>query len=226
MKKLRFRAQLSLRSILLLIAVLSLPLGWYAPQLRAAIINFLTPVPDARFVSQGQVQMSQAWSSFEQMHSAYVNAFVESEGFGLRRMITFDDPLMRSLIVNGKPYRVQRLELISLNENERPFAYVNGFANPVKDGIAHAEQRRLTRFEQSSVAKLQAGRNVVYNGDEERPILVGAMRAGNSCLECHEVNKGEVIGCLSYELMPVMTASVDAEFLRQLGDLSKFTAGT
>lgn len=226
MKKLRFRPQLTLRTILLMLVVLSVPFAWYAPQLRAAIISYFTPVPDARFVSQGQVQMSHAWSSFEQMHGFYVNAFVESEGFGLRRMITFDDPLMRSLVVNGKPYRVQRLELISLNEGARPFAYVNGFGNPVRNGIAHAEQRKLTRFEQSSVDKLQAGRTVVYNGDEERPVLVGAMRAGNGCLECHSVRKGEVIGCFSYELVPVMTASVDADLLRQLSEHSELQAGT
>ena len=226
MKTLRFRPRLTLRFILLLIAVLSATCAWYAPQLRAAIISCLTPAPDARFTSRSKAETSHVWSSFEQMHGFYINAFVESEGFGVRRMVTFDEPYMRSLIVNGKPYRVQRMELISLHEGKTPFAYVNGSRNPVKNGIADAEQRMLTNFERSSIVKIQKGRDVVYNGDQERPLLVGAMRASARCIDCHSARTGDVIGCMSYELVPVSTFSVDAELLRRLGGTSELPAGT
>ena len=33
--------------------------------------------------------------------------------------------------------------------------------------------------------------------------LLGSLRAGSDCLQCHDVQRGELLGCLSYELVPV-----------------------
>lgn len=199
--KSKLRVQFSLRMVFVTAVLVAVPLGWFAPQLRAAFAQYFTPIPDVTFSSTSAAD-SQRWSSFAAMHSYFVQQFVESEGFGFSRIMRLDEPYFRELVVNGRPYQLQRMELVSINGSGEPFAYVNDFYNPTKERLPTAEHRALTEFELSAVKKIKVGREVVYNGDAEQPVLVGDIRATRSCLECHSVKPGELLGCMTYELRP------------------------
>jgi len=38
--------------------------------------------------------------------------------------------------------------------------------------------------------------------------MVGSLRAGKDCMECHSVRRGELLGAFSYELVPVRPVPV------------------
>jgi hypothetical protein len=42
----------------------------------------------------------------------------------------------------------------------------------------------------------------VIDDNDDRIRMVGSLRAGKNCLECHSVRRGELLGAFSYELVP------------------------
>jgi hypothetical protein len=202
MNKKRFRLQISLRVVLSAVTVLAVATVWFTPQLRATLAEWHSPAADAAFVSNPSSRNLPFWSSFEAMHTFYENRFVESEGFGLSRVARFDEPIFRLIRVNGTPYRVQRLELVSLGGEQSPVAYRNNSIYPLKEHYKEHKTRPLDEFEQASLKKLGRGRQFVFNGDAVQPRFVGAIRARQMCLQCHEAKKGDLLGAFVYELHP------------------------
>jgi hypothetical protein len=71
------------------------------------------------------------------------------------------------------------------------------------DQIAYTAHRELNDFESAALAKLISQEDVVVDQTPERIQMVGALRAGKTCLECHEGQRGKLLGAFSYELAPV-----------------------
>lgn len=109
------------------------------------------------------------WTSFEAMHDRYTQAFVDSEFFGMNRIMTFDEPQYRSLMVNNVPYRVDSMELISVLQNE-PVAYANSWTNVTRKRIDIYQQRELTEFERASILNLELGEPHTWLPPEAPPI--------------------------------------------------------
>jgi hypothetical protein len=199
----RVRFQFSLRIFLVVIAVASFGILKFTPQIRAAINRLTARGPDVAFSSNPTVATPGIWHSFQAMHDWYEKQFVESEnGFGFRRVVQFDDPFIRKIEVNGRLYSTQRLELVSFRDRDTPVAFVNKHGNPARKTYKQADTRSLSEFERQALAKLRSGRQFIYNGDSERPQFVGALRAKASCLACHDVKQGELLGGFAYELNP------------------------
>lgn len=170
------------------------------------------------------------WASLQEMHSVYTQAFVESEGFGMQRRLTFDSPERRLLFVDGQPYRMDSMKLLSLMQGD-PVAYDSTWVNMTREGLRVEQQRPLTEFETASLRVLKTGQpyvvsesshatdrktevsdSVLGNGlppqmaSLSRPgrrTVLAELRAGQSCVACHEVAEGTLLGAFIYEFSEV-----------------------
>ena len=57
----------------------------------------------------------------------------------------------------------------------------------------------------TSIHRVIAQDDVVVDQTPERIQMLGALRAGKTCLECHEGQRGKLLGAFSYELTPIAT---------------------
>jgi hypothetical protein len=76
---------------------------------------------------------------------------------------------------------------------------------PEMDKLADVPNRPLNRFEQGALPQLIAQGDVVVNQQPDRIEMLGALRAGKTCLECHHGDRGKLLGAFSYELAPLPT---------------------
>lgn len=188
---------------------------------------------------------STSWESLNHMHATYTQAFVDSEGFGMGRVLTFDSPEHRALFVNAQPYQVSSMKLLSLMQGE-PVAYDSTWINITRNLLDIKQQRPLMEFEESSLRRLEAGQSYVLSdvldtnhGQVENPAkqvaddtglqvlsdlkpmertLVAELRAQQSCIACHDVDEGTLMGALVYQLRhsPSDLSGQSVNWLREL----------
>lgn len=198
------------------------PDGIAPPDLSASIAPSAVKTLDFS-LPEGSV----GWDSLQEMHAVYTQAFVESEGFGMGRLITFESPEYRPLFVDGEPHRMESMELLSLMQGDA-VAYDSTWINITRSGLDIEQQRPLTEFETDSLRLLKAGRphvwsevSYVLDGNTEKSLnlsadaselqmanprnqpqrtLVAALRAQRSCLSCHDVAEGALLGAFVYQL--------------------------
>ena len=144
------------------------------------------------------------WKSFEDLHERYTQAFVDSEGFGISRIVTFDSPERRAFLVNGRKRRIHTVQLIGLN-GDVPRVYESSFINPTRSMLATTAYRPLSDFENHAIERLETGTNYVFSGEDHDPenphaTLVAALRASESCMECHDAKRGQLLGAFAYRL--------------------------
>lgn len=184
------------------------------------------------------------WTSDKKMHEFFTGQFIQSVNFGVGRMIepTMAINHLMCLIpedetpVNTAPsakstttppaqaYGLDELELIGVARHSTPVAFI------IRDHRNHAATlatRELTDFEKQSLDEFRGGKDVVVQSSRRGRIAVGALRAQQSCIECHESFKvGDVLGALEYHLSPVgssdgpsSTRSAKAQELDTVGRL-------
>ena len=68
------------------------------------------------------------------------------------------------------------------------------------DDLDDAETRDLTDFEADSLATLRTGESLVARAKANHLEMFGALRAAKQCQQCHQVQRGELLGAFSYEL--------------------------
>jgi hypothetical protein len=110
-------------------------------------------------------------------------------------------------------WQVQRMELVSLLKHEEPAVYVSKTLPNMKQ-LVDGKTRPLDAFESGALQELYAGEFIVTEPAGTHLRMVGAVRAGETCIECHAVQTGELLGAFSYELSkggPIKksTAAVD-----------------
>lgn len=96
-------------------------------------------------------------------------------------------------------FRITRLELISLLRHESPCVYVTPLVVEL-DAVDSRKTREPTFFEQSAIQKMQNGEDLILEDQAGRIVMVGAIRAGNTCLKCHTAAHGALLGAFSYDL--------------------------
>lgn len=118
-----------------------------------------------------------------------------------------DDPL----------WRTRALQLVSLLKNDPPAVYEdrdpmswqmelarqasNRKRNPSKPGFeAKMPTRALDSLEAESLEKLRAGtdRVIAWNHEHQRLQMLGAIRAKDRCLKCHDVHRGDLLGAFTF----------------------------
>ena len=140
------------------------------------------------------------WKADSEMHGHFTDRFLGAVGFGYSRMVA--PPMVVTdfmwLNIDGEGYKLGTLELIGIAKHESPVAFVDILHNFPE---SRRQTRELSAFEQTAIRKLAAGENVVVETAGNRRRVVGALRAGETCLRCHPgYGQGDMLGALSYRL--------------------------
>lgn len=98
-------------------------------------------------------------------------------------------------------WALTRLELIGLLLADEPVVYESETL-PDLAKLATYPTRPLDAFEHQSLAPIRAGTDVVVARVGGRPRMIGALRAADSCLACHHVPHGSLLGAFSYTFEP------------------------
>jgi hypothetical protein len=94
---------------------------------------------------------------------------------------------------------IARLELVSLLKYDRPAVYIS--ANlPRMEDARKARTRPLTAFEAEALGQLDKGEDLATEATANRIRILGAVRALGQCLDCHQVERGALLGAFSYDL--------------------------
>jgi hypothetical protein len=160
-------------------------------------------------------------------HQASVQSFANPFGFGLvksrERVAGFSSHQMGPFLIAprndahpspapkadappepfdpSKHWRIARLELVSLLKHETPRVYLSDHLPRMEElSSANAPTRALDDFETAALKLLREGEELRTSSTPNRIEMLGAVRAGNQCLTCHEVPRGTLLGAFSYEL--------------------------
>ncbi len=63
---------------------------------------------------------------------------------------------------------------------------------------ADIQTRKLTPFELNAFEKVESQQDIVISRTKDGIQMVGSVRAGKSCIQCHSVAYGELLGAFSY----------------------------
>ena len=104
--------------------------------------------------------------------------------------------------MNDLPSKIWRrdfIQLVSLDRYEAPVAYVDE-AFPSMEAIEGEDIaiRTLDPFELSAIKKLRAGQQLLSKETDDQMMVVGALRATESCHQCHHSKDGELLGAFAY----------------------------
>jgi len=107
-------------------------------------------------------------------------------------------------------WKIERLELASLLKFDEPRVYV-------LDHLLRMDQlssedvptRALDAFEKESLEELRTDEDLVIREENGVHRMLGSLRAAKQCLECHSVERGELLGAFSYVLRRGEEGEVD-----------------
>ena len=114
-------------------------------------------------------------------------------------MLLDDEEEFSRLGTGGTPanaWMVGELNLIGIAKRQEPvlFDYIVHGSN----GVA---SRPLSDFESQAIARLRRGGSVVNRRTRAEIQIVGAIRAGSACLQCHHpYREGDLLGAMRYVL--------------------------
>ncbi len=113
-------------------------------------------------------------------------------------------PSSSPITSSDRIWRVRQMELVSLLKHDPPVAYKDRGPIWMDPETSHIPKKRPTRslneLEVASLEALTEGRDrvVAWNESEQRLQLLGAIRAKDQCLKCHEVKRGDLLGAFTY----------------------------
>lgn len=99
---------------------------------------------------------------------------------------------------------LKSLELVSLLKSNSPAVYVSAYL-PDMEKLANVETRSLNRFEVDSLHSLEYDEDLVIAARTNEIQLMGSIRASESCMQCHAVYRGALLGAFSYHLVRAET---------------------
>lgn len=110
-------------------------------------------------------------------------------------------PSSSPVTANDRIWRVRQMELVSLLKHNPPVAYKD--RGPVamnRPAEKPRPTRSLNEMEVASLEALTEGKDRVFawNASAERLQLLGAIRAKDQCLKCHDVKRGDLLGAFTY----------------------------
>ncbi len=126
----------------------------------------------------------------------YVPRKQQASGFMSHR---FAEPLPPLDAADKGTWQVVRLELVSLLKFKQPRVYVSKEL-PQMEQLQSVPTRALDEFEAGSLTQLWRDESVVIAEEPTRIRMLGALRATKQCLDCHSVQRGQLLGAFSYDL--------------------------
>jgi hypothetical protein len=145
----------------------------------------------------------------EDLHDKVMTDFFKKESFGKivgsKRAIGFEPHGPTDLkqeigtaIENAATWQLTRLELVSLLRHNEPRVYV-AETIPLMNELEDIPHRALNEFEAKALPQLETERDTVIKETLAGAVMLGAVRAGNDCLQCHNGPRGKLLGAFSYE---------------------------
>ncbi len=139
----------------------------------------------------------------ESLHTRSVVDFVHPAGFGFvkdRRRVAGFQPHGFSRVPDPPPrYSVETVELVGLLLHPEPVVYVSPRLPAMAD-LRGAPTRPLDAFESAGLAAVRAGKDLHTAQAGGRVRMVGALRNGRRCVQCHGGDEGDLLGAFSYSL--------------------------
>jgi hypothetical protein len=158
----------------------------------------------------------------DKMHELTMFDFVHPDGIGLeiepQKFRGFEShAFYQSPIELNDPsgegtLKLESLQLVSLRRFDSPRVYELDHL-PRMDELSGDDvpTRQLTTFESDAIRKLEertsqllkneadtSSKDIVLNESEDSFEMVGALRAINSCLDCHRARRNEMLGAFTY----------------------------
>jgi hypothetical protein len=99
-----------------------------------------------------------------------------------------------------KRWRVNRLELVGLLQYDEPVVYLS-VNLPRMDELSQAPTRSVDGFEKEALGGLRHGEDLMVQETPQQMRLLGSIRAVETCLRCHQVQRGELLGAFSYQFL-------------------------
>lgn len=131
--------------------------------------------------------------------------FAFAEGFGymkdLEHVAGFLPHRARTLpkLDAAAPFSIDRIYLIGLVVHSEPTVYVTDTL-PSMENVKSTPTRPTDAFELAGIEALKAGEESFVRGNDQQLRMLGAIRAGRQCLDCHAVPRGSLLGAFSYYL--------------------------
>jgi hypothetical protein len=136
-------------------------------------------------------------------HRDSVLDFVNKKGFGYvmdrDHVRGFQSHRFQAMPELPARWKVENLQLVSLLKHAEPVAYVTGYL-PRMDQMGEAATRPLDDFEKAGLLDLQKGETLAVRSGPDRLRMLGAVRAVDECLKCHDAGRGDLLGAFSYTL--------------------------
>ncbi len=199
----------------------------YRPNMRTLRIPPITNIPFAsvagtstRSTDAGEF-LSRWRSSYgfdadhnspEDLHQALKLDFVDPLGYGMivkprKSLIAFVEHAIHAspnAVINSdqdQAIGIEKVELVSLLKFDVPKVYVLDHMPRMDElRLPNVKTRDLDEFERTALARLLVDEDIVITNDSNNTRMLGSLRAGTQCLECHNTNRGVLLGAFSYFL--------------------------
>jgi len=99
-------------------------------------------------------------------------------------------------------WKLNQMQLVSLLLHEEARVYVSENLPDMEElSGADVETRGLSPFETDALERMRADENIVTRATPNRLQMMGALRATQECMQCHNVQEDELLGAFSYEFL-------------------------
>lgn len=137
------------------------------------------------------------------LHRRFLKEFIEHQGFGRMRMVKYVASVPVELDIANEPHHLLTRRLIGAWREGGARLY-EAHEDLKMQRIHRARAGALDAVDAAALTMLKRGEEVVIDRAHAR--LLGAIRAQQSCLECHEVERGTLLGALRYDFAKTRVA--------------------
>ncbi len=151
----------------------------------------------------GHVSTGPQESELTETHQEGLNDFLDRERMGfiqdVEHVAGFQPHQFRQMPTTLGQWQISKLELISLLRHKEPVAYVSKYL-PNMEKLKEVSTRPLDTFESAALERLRTEQDLVIQDGVNHIRMVGSLRAADDCLQCHSVQRGELLGAFTYLL--------------------------
>jgi hypothetical protein len=103
---------------------------------------------------------------------------------------------------DGKKWELTRVQLVGLLKQKEPVVYrTDELVNMKTLSFHDVPTRELDKWETGRLDELKKGKELLVDRSSSESVrMFGAVRAADQCLQCHKVEKGDLIGAFTYEM--------------------------
>jgi hypothetical protein len=153
-------------------------------------------------------------SEIREFHDRAVDRFMKVQGFGVGRIGGVLPSFSLGEVVNAPSndptktpeasrvnVQTETFQLVSLLKHPEPRVYI--ISNPWMWRGSEETTRPLGEFEQFALKRLESGDELLVSFKGDRTHALGAIRASDKCLKCHDGKRGDLLGAFTYTFRQV-----------------------